>query len=248
MRMIALSLLILALVFVATALAAGEPARATMHHRVEVKVEYPQVGNEVVDDMIRVWLEEHVSEIMAAFSGVSVHPDMEDEDSSDSIAVDYAVENASPRATSFVFETFVFPYKAAHPSGRTDVLNFDMESGSWLTFTDVFDEPDKALAIMSTGAKKKIGDYLRGLDEVQFAEGLVDEDEDWFTGGTEPTPENYAAFALVPEGVKVIFQQYQVLPYVFGMPQAIYTLEELEAAEPNLALWGKDVMVAVDSQ
>lgn len=247
MRMIALSLLILALVFVATALAAGEPARATMHHRVEVTADYPQVGNEAVDGMVRAWLEEHIAEIMAAFSGVAVHPDLS-EGSADGIAIDYRVINASPRATSFVFTTSVFPYKAAHPSSRADVLNFDMASDSWLTFADVFDEPDKALAIMSEGAKRKIGDYLRGLDAEQFADGLVDEDEDWFNGGAAPTPENYAAFVLVPEGVKVIFQQYQVLPYVFGMPEAVYTLEELEPAEPNLALWGKEAAVAADSR
>ncbi|MCD8140790.1 MAG: RsiV family protein [Planctomycetaceae bacterium] len=66
---------------------------------------------------------------------------------------------------------------------------------------------------------------------------MAEDDDLWFAEGFVPTQDNYAALALVPGGVRVVFQQYQVLPYAFGMPSVFFSLDELDPAGPDLALW-----------
>lgn len=40
----------------------------------------------------------------------------------------------------------------------------------------------------------------------------------WLATGTEPTADNYAAWAITPGGLEITFGQYQVAPYATGMP------------------------------
>ena len=37
--------------------------------------------------------------------------------------------------------------------------------------------------------------------------------------GTEPKEENFSVFTFTPDKVKIYFAQYQVGPYVIGMPE-----------------------------
>ncbi len=69
------------------------------------------------------------------------------------------------------------------------------------------------------------------MKEADIADAVLFED------GFGPTRENFRDFVLVPGGVRVIFQEYQILPYVFGLPEAFYSLEMLAPAEPRLEDW-----------
>lgn len=215
--------------------AASEPETARLEHRSELTVQYPVMGIGTVDDALRKWLEEHIHATMDDYSGVALRPDMPE--SADGFDVSYTLSRASERAVAVVFRTMVMPYKAAHPSTRTDALNFDLRTGRPLAFADLFADPEKALAVMAAGARAKIRDDVMGKYADQLPEGLDDDDSAWFMDGFEPEADNYSAVIMVPGGVKVVFQQYQVLPYVFGMPEAVFTLDELSPAGPDRTLW-----------
>lgn len=216
---------------------AGVAAETTarVRHVVEVTAEYPVLGSEVVDESLRGWLEGHIAGCVADLGGVAVEPDFEE--SVCEVTIGHAVGRPSSRAASVAFTTVLFPYKAAHPLTRRDVLNFDMVEGRRLEFDDVFAEPEKALAIFAAGAKVKIMEYFREHFSERFSKDDTVESMGWFDEGFEPGRENYGVMALTPEGVTIIFQQYQVLPYVFGLPEASFTFEELVEAGPDMRLW-----------
>ncbi|MCD8351296.1 MAG: RsiV family protein [Planctomycetaceae bacterium] len=226
---------ILCMAVIALTATAGEAKTVTFQHSVNMVVEYPQVGVESIDQQVREWLEERLAETVAGMAGVAIDPDMEDGD--DGITVEYALERPSDRALSVVFRTSSFPFKAAHPTARTDVLSFDLRSGGRLTMDRMFQNPDAALAYMATHARARIAESLVRTNGDQIPADLADDDDYWFVDGFQPTQDNYAALALVPGGVRVIFQQYQVLPYAFGMPTVFFSLDELDPAGPDLALW-----------
>ena len=52
-------------------------------------------------------------------------------------------------------------------------------------------------------------------------------------------PENFASLTLVPEGVRMNFQPYQVAPWAAGAQKVTIPLEELLPARPLLRLWGR---------
>ncbi|MCD8140789.1 MAG: hypothetical protein LUE17_13595 [Planctomycetaceae bacterium] len=141
---------------VAATAAAGEVRTVSFQHSINMVVDYPQVGVEAIDQQVREWLEERLAETVAGLAGVAVHPDMEDGD--DGITVEYALERPSDHVLSLVFRTSSFPFKAAHPTARTDVLSFDRRSGGRLTMDRIFADPDVALEIMAAraGAHRRI--------------------------------------------------------------------------------------------
>ncbi len=69
------------------------------------------------------------------------------------------------------------------------------------------------------------GDYLTVLSKLSLAElKRIDPDLATFTfanDGTLPDEENFSAFTLKPDGMHIIFQDYQVAPYVAGEPEIV---------------------------
>ena len=216
--------------------AAGEgESRARLTSRWTVEAEYPQTGVQAIDKRIRTWLEEHINRTVADVVVVSVDPDFDGENWD--MGVTYKMSRPFRRVVSIVFETYTNPSRAAHPMARVDVLNFDAESGRQLHFEDFFEDPGLALEIMSENAPRLANEEMKKKLAKEYPEGLAA--GDWFMEGFNAHPTNYAA--MIPEegGARVIFQKYQVLPYVFGMPEVFFPLDMLEAAVPEPALWEK---------
>ena len=229
-KIIGTCVLLFMIVFGASAAPSGEGERGKLKYTVAVAAEYPIVGVESIDGRLRDWLGEHIGDMVDSFDGIVVDPMLVD--GSVEIGVDFTVSRPSGRAMSVVFETYSFPSGAAHPMTRVDVVSFDMESGRMLGLDDIFADAGRAVRIMSAGAKAAVEREM-----VKKAPEFGKEDEVWFDDGFKARRRNYSALVLEPGGVRVIFQKYQVLPYVFGMPEAFFSLEELEEAGPRRELW-----------
>ena len=52
-------------------------------------------------------------------------------------------------------------------------------------------------------------------------------------------PDNFANIALIPGGVRVYFQPYQVAPWSAGTQIVDIPLEKLKDARPLMDLWGR---------
>jgi hypothetical protein len=75
------------------------------------------------------------------------------------------------------------------------------------------------------------GDYLNTLSRLSLAElKRIDPDMTTFTfaeDGTLPDKDNFSAFSLEPDGLHLIFQDYQVAPYVAGEPEIVIPYSSL---------------------
>lgn len=220
----------------AGAAAGGESARVgKLEHTVSLDVEYPVTGQAKVDRVVQEWLEKHLKEVMESMAGVALDPDYDE--SANTISVTFHETKPSERVTSYQFETYVYPWRAAHPMSYASVLNVDLDKREELRLDDVFAYPDRALKLFSEKAPLAVKRDLAEQHPDQFENGVPD--DSLFMEGFEPDRDNYQALSLEPNGVRIIFQLYQVLPYVFGKPEAFIPLAELEEAGPRLGLWGR---------
>ncbi len=223
----------------AAALTGGAPAldvkTSSYTHTVDMQTKYPVTDNEKVDADVRAWLEDHLEKILKDYNGVAISPDLPD--GGINVGVTFGTQSAAANILSVIFESYVYPSRAAHPSSRMDVLNYDLSSGKRLGLADLFARPDEALRIMSDTGREVLAEALQKKYPANWEGGIPD--DSWFMEGFKPEEENFAAMVLEPGGVRVVFQQYQVLPYVFGMPSAFYSLEALKEAEPKAEVWGK---------
>lgn len=229
---------LLALLAATPSLSAGEDGeRVHFSNQWQVDAEYPQLGDAAIDKRIADWLEECINTSIADVAVVSVDPGSEGEQWT--MAVTYEKTQPSRRVVGLVFDIYTGSNKAAHPMSVVRVLNFDLDTGKELRLDEMFLNPEAALEIMAHNAPRTVADNLKDMFPEQFASGV--EEETWFREGFEPTRENYAALVIEPDGVRVYFQKYQILPYVFGIQEAHFPLSLLEPAGPNHALWGKEV-------
>ena len=107
-------------------------------------------------------------------------------------------------------------------------LTYSLLSGQRLGLVDIFENVDKALEIMSAVSRKELATRLGG--------GRVDS---MIHDGTEPLADNFSALAMVPGGVRVYFQPYQVAPWAAGTQRVFIPLEKLAPAGPLHLLWGE---------
>ena len=63
--------------------------------------------------------------------------------------------------------------------------------------------------------------------------------EQYLRTGLNPVPENFASLTLIPSGIRINFQPYQVAPGMAGAQKVDIPLEELKVAHPLMLLWGK---------
>lgn len=201
-----------------------------------VEASFPKLGHPIIDKKLQEWAEKNVADNVGEARDLA---SADFEDGAWEYWLTYTKSEPSPAAVSVSFEGYTYPKGAAHPTGKMTVLNFATDTGEELKLGDLFQNPDKALEIFSQNGKRLLTEALRTTAPDNFKtkadiDGLV-----WFDEGFKPVPENYACLELAPEGVRVVFQQYQVLPYAFGMPLAVYPLELLAPAGPSAKVWPK---------
>ncbi len=112
------------------------------------------------------------------------------------------------------FENYTYT-GGAHGITSVKTFTFDSHTGDELSLKSLFS-----------------GNYLLALSELSLAEiKKVDPELTTFTfaeDGTLPDPQNFSAFMLKPDGFHLIFQNYQVAPYVAGEPEIVISYESLK--------------------
>lgn len=192
----------------------------------DIIVSYPSVGVGAIDADIEAWIrhivytfERDCSEILKEASG-------EGADVRCSLNSTYRVLRPSPAALSIVFELWM-DTGGVHPGLDVITLNYSLITEQRLAMVDIFEDTSRALAVMS--------EYSREVLAAGVGGGRVDQ---MIAAGTEPVPENFANMALIPGGVRVFFQPYQVAPWSAGTQTVDIPLDKLRDARPLMALWG----------
>lgn len=230
-------LLLAALLFAVTGTAAetgGDGEKRTVRLIWEIEAAYPEMPNEAADKTLRDWLAASLDELMTAHQGVMVDPEYPEERLT--VSGDYETASPSNGAASVVYSFVSYVKGAAHPMTVIETANIDLESGTLLESKDLFADAEMALEIFAAHAKGFVEESLR---EQAPDFGIADGDIPWFDDGFAKEWDNYSCLALEPGGVRVIFQRYQILPYVFGNQEAFFPLSLLEPAGPNKKIWPK---------
>jgi len=106
-------------------------------------------------------------------------------------------------------------FGGAHPGSRHVPLNFDLAEGRPLALAELF-RPE--------------ADYLQAIADYSIQE-LLKDPEILFTDfeqAASPSPENYQVWAITPQGILIIFEEYQVAPYAAGPQFVVVPYSALE--------------------
>ena len=182
-----------------------------------VSLAYPAFGIDTVDEDIRLWVES----IAATFereltAGFGNSEDLEKYE----LSCSYEVSRPSADAVSVLFEIWTYT-GGAHGNLDLITLNYSFITGQRLTLVDIFEDVDKALALMSATSRDVLMRRLGG--------GVG---EQMILDGTEPDVNNFSSLSLDPDGVRIHFQPYQVAPWAAGAQSVSMPLEQLAPARP----------------
>ena len=190
----------------------------------DITLSYPSVGVRGIDASIRNWATGIADAFEETFNSPGLYPD--ENRPVPELWCSYTVSHPSDKALSITFEVWTY---TGGSQGNLDVmtLNYSLLSGQRLGLVDIFEDPDAALAIMSAWSHKELAGRLGGMRQEQM-----------LRTGLNPVPENFASLTLIPSGIRVNFQPYQVAPGMAGAQKVDIPLAELLPAHPLLLLWG----------
>jgi len=100
-----------------------------------------------------------------------------------------------------------------HPIDYYETINYDLRRGQQLRIRDVF----------KRGYLKVFSSYSRKI----LSETYEIPNQDWFEKGTAPTVRNFSDWNIVPDGVLISFEDYQVSSHSFGQPELIVPYSKL---------------------
>jgi len=104
----------------------------------------------------------------------------------------------------------------AHPNSYYMTFTFDLAGERVLALDDLFTDVEAGLTAVMPIARAQL--------ETAMGDMAL---PDFINPGTEPTPENYANFALTPDSLIIFFPPYQVAPYAAGPQQVTIPLADL---------------------
>lgn len=137
----------------------------------------------------------------------------------------FSISRPNPDVASITFNIYSYS-GGAHGNLLIRCLNYDLATQRLLEFADIFEDPQKALDIMSKISSKEL---LKELGE--------DAEEDMIQSGTSPEIDNFSNLSLRASGVLIEFQPYQVGPWAIGPQHVEIPLEDLAEAGPSVKIW-----------
>lgn len=190
-----------------------------------IHINYPSLGRPAIDADIRAWVSgladaftSHLD--LSALAGAEAGPPPGFE-----LWGSYEVSWPSPNAVSITFELWNY---AGGPVPNLDImtLNYSLITDARLGLVDMFEDPEKAIELMSLHAGTELEKRLGALSH-NMADGIL------------PLPENYSSLTLDPLGLRINFQPYQAAPWAAGPQYVDMPLSSLLPAGPYLPLWGR---------
>lgn len=135
------------------------------------------------------------------------------------ITINYTTLLLSPSIVSFRFNISAYARGAAHPDNYSRIVNYDIPQHIVRSTADLFLRGAKYLTPLSSATQEVLLERCVDCDE--FGRSMI-------ATGTEPTKENFTRVGIVPEGIIVIFDPYQIAPYARGSQEVVIPLASLK--------------------
>jgi hypothetical protein len=185
--------------------------------RYSVDAEYPEIQGDSRFDKFNQEARAMITKDVAAFKSSETaeegaeSSELPDETQTSTLDIGYQIRFATENLVSVEFHEGQYSRGAAHGNSITAVLNYDVKNGRKIALADLFNPKSNYLSVLSSYSRKELKDKLT-KDEMF--------DEDMVKSGTEPTADNYAAWAITRKGLYITFDPYQVAAYAAG-PQSV---------------------------
>lgn len=135
---------------------------------------------------------------------------------SEGLKVWFDLYYAEKRLISLRLTYSVMALGQMHPIDYYETINYDLQRGRVLNQPDVF----------SKGYLKAFSKYSRTYIHNTF--DLSGTNDDWLNKGTEALQKNFPNWNIVPEGILIAFEDYQIGSHSFGQVELIIPYAELK--------------------
>lgn len=193
----------------------------------EISVDYPQIerARTVSTKRFNRWIAKKVKGYVTEFTGLERSAEIHDNRKhlpalgiDESLEIGYQVYYSNNRVISLRLTHTVMAMGQMHPIDYYETINYDLDRGRYLRPSDVF----------RPGYLKTLSQFCR--DHLKESYGFNYTDEDWLKRGTTPKSHNFKNWNLVPDGILISFEDYQIAPHAFGQAELIIPYPALEKA------------------
>lgn len=138
---------------------------------------------------------------------------------------DFTIVQSNSNYISFILKYGGFS-GGAH--GYEDVVsfNYDLKNKKIIILKDLLSSDSQYLITLSTKSREYLKNQFATVSEEdknnsspEALKEYVDNMVSMINSGTEPKEENFNTFTFTEDKIKIYFSQYQVGPYVIGMPE-----------------------------
>ncbi len=136
-----------------------------------------------------------------------------------SLTIRYEVATGTSNILPIKFLIEEYDAGAAHPGHVVVTRNYDSKNQKILKLADLF---------FRMNYLNDIAVYVKPALIKKFEVEDAATDPEWVTTGTEPKAENYEAWLAESDGLRIIFNEYQVAPYAYGIPEILIPWTELK--------------------
>lgn len=141
------------------------------------------------------------------------------------VDVSHKVVYASDEVASVLFYVQGYNWGAGHGYHRPVTLNFDLRSGREIELARLFRPGSNYLRVVAAFCAE---DLKRQFAQ-KFPGGLG-----FFPEGFKPRRKNFGSWVFTPDGLVLIFEEYQVVSYADGEPKVLIPFERLrEIIDPR---------------
>lgn len=151
---------------------------------------------------------------------INPNEEISEQDVKNGITMRYTVGQVNDRIVSIVFPVSTYYMGAAHPNTVNITFNYDLTDNKELQLKDLFKVDSNYLQMLSQISRQDLITQLKAD---------IPEIEEFVNPGTEPKEENFKSFVLLSEAIKLIFDPYQVAPYVAGTREVVIPLTKMQS-------------------
>jgi hypothetical protein len=185
-----------------------------------INVRYPQIKypsnaqvEAAINSAIKKDIEEQVGKLRTSLTDAAAEMVGSENAPPSTLDADFETVLVDNRIAAFR-ENYSFYFSgAAHPGGSITTQNFDLTTGNRYELANLFKPGVNYLETLSQFCRQMVRDKISALDNGQ---PLDEPATKWIDDGTQPSPDNFAAWSLGPNGLEITFQLYQVGPYALG--------------------------------
>lgn len=130
------------------------------------------------------------------------------------LVADFTLAQSNANYISYVLEYSGFS-GGAHGYASKVSFAYDVKNNKILTLKDLFPNDPDYLKKLSDQSRTSLKEQYVVMNDGDDTSSIVSSIED----GTQPKEENFSVFTFTPTKLKIYFGEYQVGPYVMGMPE-----------------------------